>query len=790
MGFLTAGLPLSYEDTKKVSNYIRIHGVSQFLCTWNRVKDIANDELKFGDEIECGIFMMDPENKTVQLSVRAAELRTILNEKEASVAHQSEGVTWHPEFGGWMIESTPSRPYTHYASDLLRIERNMVLRRRRLLSVLQDNEIAPTVTCFMLMGVGDFIHNPLPFEAPHSMSEFIPDYIINPHPRFAALTRNIRARRGSKVDISVPLFRDVNTPEFMNAGLFIENDENPQALQMPPGYKLEPDTNIHMDCMAFGMGMCCLQVTFQGRDLDESRYMYDQLAVLAPIMLAMTAATPIFKGRLSNVDARWDIIAQSCDDRTPYERGEIPVKVDSNSTNSEEVVLGDSEMAGNGVERIYKSRYDSVSTYIYHCKGDPTCKRTFEVYNDIPCAIDRTVKDRLKSAGVDENLSHHLAHLFTRDPLVVYAGKVDEVNDEASTEHFENIQSTNWQTCRWKPPPPRVSPEDPHIGWRTEFRSMEVQLTDFENAAFVTFVVLVTRVLLSFDLALYIPLSKVDENMHRAQQVNAIMEQKYYFRKHVAPPELEEEVMIRGAVLSRTQSPVLEGSPEGIVRSRNNSRVALNSESAEADRVRSRGNSKPTPYNGPCLPCFSGTKSPSQSNLQHNHQSPQLCANDSFEEMTADEIFNGKDEYYPGLIPLVYAYLDFVNCDAETFTRVDAYLRYIADRARGKIITPATWMRNYVREHPAYKQDSIISPEIAHDLLKACSDIGSGNLQCPEILGDITIERVRPEDAYGSVLAGKLNSEEERSELLDRLMQRAFIRRDETSPRGTSSSKI
>ena len=37
-------------------------------------------------------------------------------------------------------------------------------------------------------------------------------------------------------------------------------------------------------------------MTFQGRDVDESRYMYDQLAVLAPIMLAMTAATPIFKG--------------------------------------------------------------------------------------------------------------------------------------------------------------------------------------------------------------------------------------------------------------------------------------------------------------------------------------------------------------------------------------------------------------------------------------------------------------------------------------------------------------
>jgi hypothetical protein len=98
-------------------------------------------------------------------------------------------------------------------------------------------------------------------------------------------------------------------------------------------------------------------------------------------------------------------------------------------------------------------------------------------------------------------------------------------------------------------------------------------------------------------------------------------------------------------------------------------------------------------------------------------------------------------------------------------------------------------MRNFVREHPAYMHDSIIRPEIAHDLLQTCSDIGSGNRQCPEILGDITVERVRPEDAYGSVLAGKLNSEEERSELLERLMQRAFFRRDEAYPRGTSSVK-
>ncbi len=234
--------------------------------------------------------------------------------------------------------------------------------------------------------------------------------------------------------------------------------------------------------------------------MDESRYMYDQLAVLAPIMLAMTAATPFFKGRLSDIDVRWTVIAQSVDDRTPAERGILSPE--------ETAAAADPRLAGEGIKPIPKSRYDSISTYIYHCKGESACQRTFEVYNDIPCPIDPAVKARLRSAGVDENLAHHVAHLFCRDPISAFEGMI-ELNDTEVTDHFESIQSTNWQTCRWKPPPPRHSPDEPHIGWRTEFRSMEVSLTDFENAAFSVFVVLITRVLLAFDLSFYIPLSKV-----------------------------------------------------------------------------------------------------------------------------------------------------------------------------------------------------------------------------------------------------------------------------------------
>jgi glutamate--cysteine ligase catalytic subunit len=54
-----------------------------------------------------------------------------------------------------------------------------------------------------------------------------------------------------------------------------------------------------------------------------------------------------------------------------------------------------------------------------------------------------------------------------------------------------------------------------------------------------------------------------------------------------------------------------------------------------------------------------------------------LSEEDAHEEMTMPEIFNGKGDYFPGLLPLVYAYLDFINCDKLTYNRVKQYLQFI-----------------------------------------------------------------------------------------------------------------
>lgn len=48
------------------------------------------------------------------------------------------------------------------------------------------------------------------------------------------------------------------------------------------------------------------------------------MAPLCPIMLALTASTPAFRGYLVDSDCRWNIMRDAGDERTPEERGEEP----------------------------------------------------------------------------------------------------------------------------------------------------------------------------------------------------------------------------------------------------------------------------------------------------------------------------------------------------------------------------------------------------------------------------------------------------------------------------------
>ena len=42
---------------------------------------------------------------------------------------------------------------------------------------------------------------------------------------------------------------------------------------------------------------------------------------------------------------------------------------------------------------------------------------------------------------------------------------------------------------------------------------------------------------------------------------------------------------------------------------------------------------------------------------------------------------------------------------------------------QGSLATTATWMRNFVRSHPAYQHNSVVSQEINYDLLVAVDEM-------------------------------------------------------------------
>lgn len=229
---------------------------------------------------------------------------------------------FHPEFGRFMLEATPGKPWGIDFKELLKVEPDMKLRRVIAKDHMRSDEFPITLTTYPMIGrPGVFTDPHYPVSGPRLRSQFVPDEIANPHIRFPTLAANIRWRRGKKVQVNVPVFKDKNTPWPWKDPTVNHDLHNwPEDDDVRNG--AAPDNFIHMDAMAFGMGSCCLQITFQAKNITEGRKMYDQLSPLGPILLALTAATPIYKGFLADTDVRWNQISRAVDDRTPEELGE------------------------------------------------------------------------------------------------------------------------------------------------------------------------------------------------------------------------------------------------------------------------------------------------------------------------------------------------------------------------------------------------------------------------------------------------------------------------------------
>jgi len=51
MGLLTEGELMSWEETKKLTDHVRHHGIEQFINLYHSVKERKGDPFKWGDEV-------------------------------------------------------------------------------------------------------------------------------------------------------------------------------------------------------------------------------------------------------------------------------------------------------------------------------------------------------------------------------------------------------------------------------------------------------------------------------------------------------------------------------------------------------------------------------------------------------------------------------------------------------------------------------------------------------------------------------------------------------------------
>ena len=163
--------------------------------------------------------------------------------------------------------------------------------------------------------------------------------------------------------------------------------------------------------------------------------------------------------------------------------------------------------------------------------------RNFKCYTDVNKKINRGSRKFLKKKAremdlkMDKKLIDHFASLFVRDNLCIFRPTIENEINYDETKLFEAIQSTNWNDVRFKPPPSMGS----SIGWRVEFRSMDVQVSSELTFLLCHSVQVLSRMLIRLhdEINFYIPITLVNENFLRANKMNAATSQKFYFRTNL-----------------------------------------------------------------------------------------------------------------------------------------------------------------------------------------------------------------------------------------------------------------
>ncbi|KAJ5745117.1 glutamate-cysteine ligase [Penicillium odoratum] len=211
-------------------------------------------------------------------------------------------------------------------------------------------------------------------------------------------------------------------------------------------------------------------------------------------MLALTAGNLCYKGYLVDTESRWHATDALNDNRTMEE-------ILSKTVVGKNVVTSNMRWS---FSPVYASHDDHIPEgYQSYSTGNAKTRALFE------------------EAGMDVNLSEFFSHLLKYDPLIIDPKHLDP-ESPSDTYHFHALIGSFWLDIRLKPPPDGMD-----MGWRVEFRPLEVQGTDFEKCRFVVFMALMSRTISHFDLSFYIPMELVSENMRRAVMRDAVNQNRF-----------------------------------------------------------------------------------------------------------------------------------------------------------------------------------------------------------------------------------------------------------------------
>ncbi|KAI9482060.1 glutamate--cysteine ligase [Coemansia sp. RSA 989] len=717
---------------------IRAEATEQFIDAWKNSQARYTHDFTWHETMGYVIVKRDDANKRIILSPRCPELLKEMGlvfdpglvgahpkePKACSSARPLEEATethWRPAHARFALRCEPLY-LRKFSLEQLAIHSVECLRERRRIikSMLDPDEMLLSIGQFPLLGAGTYIDHQTPPNGPLLRSQLLSDICLNPTPPFTLEIGGIVDRRGVVPYTGVPIYHDTNTPwpfvdESMPFDPFSEgimmptgesnrdsacsvasspvadmanrnttkdnNEEARSTAQSVPALSrpllLDPPSNkncLLLDSPLFGIGSGgVLRVTLCAADLDEARVLHDHLAPIGAIMAALTAATPIVKGHLVDRDCYWDVQCSTVDDRSAQERGIVPLTTAKGT--------------------LLKSRYGSIDTYLGPI--DPQPEDAFRrQYNDNQFTYDKGSYWKMREGcGIDNLLALHVSRLFVRD--IHYASEYmfessssgEKSNMADGQEHFKRFLGCSRQNVCLYPPNKHTG-----SGWEVEFMSLEVQLTDEENAAFITFIVLLSRVIISYRLNLYLPITLMDHNMARSQKINAAREQLFFFRRDVF------------------------GGRDG--KSNGSGRISkrISKPGAWHTAQHSNGSSRPD------FGIFSF----------YNSDQPETA---EYVELTVDEIINGSETYrVTGLLNIMFNYLHTLRLEYDVEQALRRQLLLVKKRASGKLCTLATWMRNFVHKHPDYRQDSVVSQSINYDMLRTMNDIEEGKVTAPELL--------------------------------------------------------